>query len=82
MRVCPTDALRAATSNPGQLFPALGVGQIAPDKRADLLLLDGNPLEDIRNTQRIRGVVLRGKFLTRRDLDGLMARSAELAAVN
>jgi imidazolonepropionase-like amidohydrolase len=33
--------------------------------RADLVLLDANPLEDIRNTRRIQGVVLRGEWVVR-----------------
>ena len=50
-------ALRAATTNPAQLFPTLQTGEISPGKRADLVLLDGNPLEDIRHTRRIRAVI-------------------------
>jgi imidazolonepropionase-like amidohydrolase len=37
-------------------------GTIAPGARADLVLLDANPLADIRNTRRIRGVVVRGQW--------------------
>jgi imidazolonepropionase-like amidohydrolase len=47
-------------------------GSIAKDKRADLLLLDGNPLSDISQTQRIRAVVLDGRLLQRADLDRLL----------
>ena len=78
----PGEALRAATLNPARLFPALEFGSIEPGKRADLVLLDGNPLDNIRNTQRINAVVLRGKFLNRKTLDGLLSRSAELALEN
>ncbi len=45
-----------------------------PGKAADLVLLGGNPLEDIGNTQRIRGVVLNGRWLDREALDGMLAR--------
>ena len=39
---------------------------------SDLLLLDGNPLSDISQTQRIRAVVLDGRLLLRADLDRLL----------
>jgi imidazolonepropionase-like amidohydrolase len=44
-------------------------------KRADLLLLDDNPLSDIRHTQRIRAVVLNGRLFQRADLDKLLDAS-------
>jgi hypothetical protein len=44
-----------------------------------LLLLDANPLDDIRNTRRISAVILSGKLLRRGDLDALL-REAEQAA--
>jgi imidazolonepropionase-like amidohydrolase len=50
-----------------------GVGRIATGYQADMVLLDANPLTDIRNTRRIAGVVLRGKFLDRGALDSLLA---------
>jgi imidazolonepropionase-like amidohydrolase len=78
----PIEALRAATLNPARLFPAWEAGSIQPGKRADLVLLDGNPLEDIRNTQRINAVVLRGVYLNRKSLDGLLSLSAKLALDN
>ena len=65
-------ALRAATVNPARLFPRLETGHIAPGKRADLVLLDANPLDDIRNTRRINAVVARGRLLNRASLDRLL----------
>lgn len=69
----PADALRSATVLPAEF---LGVdessGSIAQGKRADLLLLDANPLEEITNTQRIRAVVLDGRLFRRADLDALL----------
>ena len=67
----PHEALQAATINPANLFPALQAGTIAAGKRADLILLDANPLLDIRNTHKIRNVILRGKVLSNTDLDNL-----------
>ena len=70
----PAEALRTATLNPA-LY--LGMerehGSISPGKVADLVLLDADPLRDIRNTQRIRAVVFNGNLYDRRALDGLHA---------
>jgi len=69
----PYEALRAATANSGEFFAqhfhAGASGTISPGARADLVLLDANPLADIRNTRRIRGVVLRGELVAR-DAEG------------
>jgi imidazolonepropionase-like amidohydrolase len=77
----PAEALRTATINPARflgLTDSLGV--VATGKVADLVLLDGNPLQDIANTKRIRAVIQGGHFLDRRALDGLLARAKALAA--
>ena len=50
-------------------------GTIAAGKAADLVLLDANPLQDIRNTRALRGVVIHGRFLDRSELDRLLART-------
>jgi imidazolonepropionase-like amidohydrolase len=76
------EALQAGTSNPAKLFPALKAGIIGPGKRADLLLLDANPLEDIRNTRKIRAVILRGKILSRADLDDILTKAIIFAEEN
>jgi hypothetical protein len=39
---------------------------------ASLVLLDGNPLDDIRNTRRIAAVIQKGRLLPRKCLDGLL----------
>ena len=49
-------------------------GTVAPGRTADLVLLDANPLTDITNVQRIRAVVVAGRFLDRKELDQLLAR--------
>jgi imidazolonepropionase-like amidohydrolase len=46
--MAPLDALRAATANGAELLRLPDVGTIEPGKRADLLLLDGDPSEDPR----------------------------------
>lgn len=69
----PADALRSATIWPSDFLGLTeSIGSIATGKRADLLLLDGNPLSDISQTQRIRAVVLDGRLLQRGDLDRLL----------
>ena len=78
----PVEAVQAATRNAARLFPKLEAGTIGVGKRADLVLLDANPLEDIRNTQRIRAVILRGRLLDRNDLDQLLNHAARLAQGN
>ena len=69
------DALRTATFNPAQFFGlAATFGTVAEQKMADLVLLNGNPLDDIANTQRIYGVVANGRYLARAELDALQRR--------
>ena len=69
----PLEALQAATLNPTRVLKMSNVlGSIEPGKLADLVLLDANPLEDIRNTQKIRAVVADGRLYRRADLDQLL----------
>lgn len=58
----PAEALRAATLEPANYFEDDSIGAIEPGKAADLVLLTANPLLDIRNTRKIAGVVLNGKY--------------------
>jgi imidazolonepropionase-like amidohydrolase len=58
----PLEALRSATYNPAEFLGALdSLGTVAQGKVADLLLLDANPLADIRNTRRIAVVIANGR---------------------
>lgn len=61
----PAQALVAATSRAAEAIGRPDVGLLAPGRWADFLVLDGNPLEDIRHTRRIAHVYLRGRQLTR-----------------
>ena len=68
----PAAALRAATLGPAEFFGATDtLGTVAARKVADLVLLDADPLADIRNTRSIRAVVLRGRLFARDALDAL-----------
>jgi imidazolonepropionase-like amidohydrolase len=67
----PMQALQAATRNPAR-FLGVNAGTAEPGKIANLVLLDANPLEDIRNTRRIYGVILNGKYFDRAQLDKLL----------
>jgi Amidohydrolase family len=76
----PLEALQTATLNPAKYLGATTtMGTIAPGMKADLIVLDADPLADIRNTQRIRSVVLRGRLLDRQALDGLLAEARTIA---
>lgn len=68
----PLEALQTATRNAGR-YLGLETGTVEKGKSADLVLLEANPLKDIRNTQRVHGVMARGKWLDRAALDGLLA---------
>ncbi|WP_171025811.1 amidohydrolase family protein [Hymenobacter jeollabukensis] len=78
----PTQVLQAATVDPAA---AAGyrytLGQVAPDFRADLLLLDANPLDDIRSLRQVRAVVLRGRVFDRAALEALKARGPAAAVL-
>jgi imidazolonepropionase-like amidohydrolase len=76
----PAEALRTATVNPARYFALEAEhGTVAPGKVADLILLDADPLADVRNTQRIRAVVFGGNLYDRAALDGLQAVVRERA---
>ena len=69
----PAAALRAATLSAAEfLGRSADGGSIAVGKRADLLLLDANPLQAISHTRRIQAVVLDGRLLRRAELDTLL----------
>ena len=70
----PAQALRTATINPAKFLDAEdSFGTVQVGKLADLVLLDANPLDDIRNTRRIAGVFLGGEWLSKQRLDSLVA---------
>jgi Amidohydrolase family len=69
----PAEALQTATSNVAQYAGRLQeFGTLEAGKRADVVLLDANPLEDIRNTRKIHAVILGGRFFSRSELDDMV----------
>jgi imidazolonepropionase-like amidohydrolase len=76
----PLEVLRTATINPARVLGQTdSLGSIDVGKLADLVLLDANPLADIRNTQRIRAVIADGRLYRRPDLDELLTRARRKA---
>jgi imidazolonepropionase-like amidohydrolase len=63
----PLEALRTATVNPARAL-GLNVGTVEPGRLADLAIVDGNPLQDISATYRVRQVVANGRLMNRSDL--------------
>jgi hypothetical protein len=77
----PMEALQTATRNPARFLGELDRnGTVEEGKTANLALLTANPLNDIRNTQKIDAVVLKGRLLTRANLDELLQNVATKAA--
>lgn len=69
----PYQALRTGTVNAARWLGHAGeTGTVERGQRADLVLLDDNPLADVRNTRRVHGVMLNGRWLDRAALDSLL----------
>jgi len=76
----PLEALQTATRNPAEFLGLLdSLGTVENGKIADMVLLEANPLDDIRNTRRIVGVVLHGRYVPKSELQNMLS-SAEVAA--
>jgi imidazolonepropionase-like amidohydrolase len=81
----PYQALSAATRVPGRVIGksrrgAVPFGTVEPGSRADLLLLERDPLADVGSTAAIVGVIVRGEWLTRAELDRLRAEVRQAGA--
>jgi imidazolonepropionase-like amidohydrolase len=76
----PLEALQAATLKPSVYFgKTTDLGTVEVAKVADLVILEANPLDDIRNTERIAGVVTAGRYLDRQELDRRLSEAARLS---
>ena len=63
-------ALAAGTRNPQEFLGTVkDVGTVEKGKRADLILLDANPLDDLANTTKRSGVMLRGKWYSQAEMN-------------
>ena len=63
----PYEALRAATVTPAEELN-LDAGSIEPGKLADIVIVSGNPLEDIANAHKVKLVIANGRLYTVDDL--------------
>ncbi len=69
----PFEALQAGTVNVAE-FLGLETGAVEVGRQADLVLLDSNPLEDIGNSRRIHGVMVRGTWYPGGDIERRLSR--------
>lgn len=77
----PMEAIQSATRNPAEFLGRINrQGTVEVGKDADLVLLSADPLTNIHNTQKISGVVLHGRYLSRADLDAMLEEVAKAAA--
>lgn len=78
----PMEALQAATSGPLEYFGTrASIGTIEPGRAADLVLLEANPLVDIRNTKRIAAVIAAGRLIDRSGLEEILGRAERTASL-
>jgi len=71
----PLEALQTATLNPAKYLGRENeLGSVASGKFADIVVLNGNPLDDIKNTLDIEAVVLKGRIYDRAELDRMLAQ--------
>ena len=65
----PYQALRTGTVNVAKYLNLSEAGIIKPGAIADLVLINGNPLTDITNTKKVEGVMMRGKWLSKNEIE-------------
>lgn len=76
----PLQALQASVINSPDFLGKKEYGSIAPGEKADILLLNENPLRNISATQKIFTVIKAGKVLNRKTLDDMLEQVKQLSA--
>ena len=75
--ISPYEIVKSGTANVGEYFKAQDqFGTIAVGKRADLILVDANPLQDVANMEKRSGVMIRGRWLPASEIDARLAKIA------
>ena len=73
----PYEAIRSGTYDAAEFLNGLDeFGTVAVGRRADLILVTGNPLRDVANVARRVGVMVRGRWVPERELQGMLERLA------
>jgi imidazolonepropionase-like amidohydrolase len=73
----PAQVIVAATRNSADFLKLTDVGTVASGKSADFVVLDANPLDDIKNTRKISNVYLRGSAVDRAAIRARMVGKSE-----
>jgi len=74
----PYQALRVSTTNAHEYLGELeNSGTIETGKKASLVLLNANPLDDISNTRTIEGVIFKGRWISKQEIDSRLEQIAE-----
>jgi hypothetical protein len=77
----PFEVLQSATVKPAEYFGTTNeTGTIAKGKRADLILLEANPLESVANVAKRAGVMVHGRWLPESEIQARLAKYAEQSA--
>jgi hypothetical protein len=80
----PYEALRMATVNAARVIKKMmgesNFGTIEVGKRADLILINGNPLDDIHNTKKIHGVMASGQWFDKQELQKMIVPGIPVTA--
>jgi imidazolonepropionase-like amidohydrolase len=71
----PMNVIVAATSRAAEYLGVTDIGTLATGKRADFLVLDANPLDDIRNTRRIAAIYAGGAMIDRNALRAALRKA-------
>jgi imidazolonepropionase-like amidohydrolase len=73
----PYEVIQSGSVNVGAYFANEdNFGTITQGKRADMLLVEGNPLADVANVENLEGVMVRGRWLPRTEIDATLAEIA------